>query len=198
MLSRRTVFSICCRLVGHFPVWGWLQVAAGVIKRRVRATTKGSDERIDDAPFREMLTETIDRAQQADPCRGEWCVNSKELDVWADVSSFAPGVLIELCGTVIEDACWLRPESDTQHINIAELHAIIKRVNLAVHWNAKLLHLKTDSLCVNRWLTNMLTHKAKLDTKVASEMLIWRRLNIFPELIRTYALMVDVTLVNSN
>ena len=43
-----------------------------------------------------------------------------------------------------------------------------------------------------------MTGKAKLSTKAASEMLIWRLLNIFLELAREYALVVDVMLIRSN
>ena len=49
-------------------------------------------------------------------------------------------------GTVVEDACWLHPEKDSQHINLAELDAIIKGINLAIFWKMTTLHLFTDML----------------------------------------------------
>lgn len=116
---------------------------------------------------------------QADPCKGKWYVNGEEVDIWVDASSLATGVLLESHGTMIEDACWMQPASDTRHINLAELDAIIKGVNLATHWETKFLHLMTDSLCVHRWLTNTLTGKSRVNTKAASEMLIRRRLQTF-------------------
>ena len=71
-------------------------------------------------------------------------------------------------------------------------------MNLAIHWEARSLHLKTDSLCVYKWLTNTLTGKARVSTKAACEMLVRRRLQTFSELVKEYALVVDVALVRSN
>ena len=39
VLTRRAVFSVCGRLTGHFPVCGWLRVAAAFVKRRANAVT---------------------------------------------------------------------------------------------------------------------------------------------------------------
>lgn len=33
-LSRREIFSICGKLVGHYPIAGWLRVACSYVKRR--------------------------------------------------------------------------------------------------------------------------------------------------------------------
>ena len=70
---------------------------------------------------------------------------------------------------VVEDACWLRPEKDSQHINLAELDAIIKGIN----WKTTTLHLFTDSACVHKWISDTLTGKARVRTKAVYEILIW-------------------------
>ena len=41
---------------------------------------------------------------------------------------------MEVHGTVIEDAAWLRKTSDFAHINVAELEAVLKGLNLALKW----------------------------------------------------------------
>ena len=41
VVMRRAVFSLCGRLVGHFPVCGWLRVTCRVLKRRASSVTKG-------------------------------------------------------------------------------------------------------------------------------------------------------------
>ena len=41
VLTRRAVFSVCGRLTGHFPVCGWLRVAAALVKQRANAMTTG-------------------------------------------------------------------------------------------------------------------------------------------------------------
>ena len=76
------------------------------------------------------------------------------------MSSLATGVVLERFGTVLEDACWLRLKNDAQHINLLELDATLKGLNLALQWQAKVMHLHTDSLCVYHWLSNTLTGKA--------------------------------------
>ena len=43
-----------------------------------------------------------------------------------DASLFAMGVALEANGAIVEDACWLRLENDTRHINLAELDATLK------------------------------------------------------------------------
>ena len=46
---------------------------------------------------------------------------------------------------MLEDACWLQPENDAQHINLAEQDAVLKGINLVLQWQCKVLHMKTDS-----------------------------------------------------
>ena len=45
-LTRRSVFSYCGKLDGHYPVYGWLRVANAFIKRRANDVTEGSDDTI--------------------------------------------------------------------------------------------------------------------------------------------------------
>ena len=182
-VTRRSVFSLCGKLVGHLPVCGWLRVATAFIKRRASAVTSRWDDGVDDGPLNTMITETLARVRKADPARGKWCVDGSDFDVWVDASSLATGVSLERDGTVVEDACWMRPEKDPQHINLAELDAIIKGVNLAILWEATTLHLFTDSACVHKWVTDTLTGRARVRTKAASEMLIRRRLSTLKSLV---------------
>ena len=96
-----------------------------------------------------MIREVVARVRQEDPVRGKWCVNGDELGVWVDASSIATGVSLEHDGAAVKDASWLRKERDTQHINLAELDAVLKGVNKALMWKATILHLHTDSVCTN-------------------------------------------------
>ena len=52
---------------------------------------------------------------------GDWCVTGEEINSWVDASSLVMGVVLENHGAIVEDACWLRPINDAQHINLAEL-----------------------------------------------------------------------------
>ena len=88
-------------------------------------------------------------------------------------------------------------ENDTWHINLAELDAVMKGVNLALQWLAKRLHLCIDSLCVYHWVSNMMTGKARICIK-AREMLIKQRLAALKSLVSEYNLTVIITLVMSH
>jgi len=165
MLTRRIIFSVCGKLVGHFPVCKWLRAATGVIKRRASAVTREWDDTVDDVPLKRMMAEVVTKVCQDDPTRGDWCVAGRELNAWVDASSLATGVVLERDGAIVEDACWLRPTNDAQHINLAELDATLKGLNLALQWHAEVVHLHTDSLCVYHWLTDTLTGKARVRAK---------------------------------
>ena len=198
VLTRRSIFSVCGRLTGHFPVCGWLRVATAFLKRRANAVTTGWDDEVEDPPLRRMLEEIIVRAAQIDPTHGDWCVNGRDVTVWVDASSLATGVAIEYGGAIVEDASWLRPVHSDQHINLAELDAVLRGVNLALQWKARVIHLRTDSACVQRWILDTLSGKTRIRTKAASEMLIRRRLSTLHELAAEYGLTIDVVLVRSH
>lgn len=94
----------CSKLVGHFSVCGWLQVAAGVIKH--------SDERF--GRSNQLLSEW----SKTTNVEASDVLITKNF-VWVDTSSLATWVLLELCRFIIEGACWLQPESNMQHINFS-------------------------------------------------------------------------------
>ena len=59
----------------------------------------------------------------------------------------------------------------------------------------KEVDLCTDSPCVYHWVSNILSGKAKIHTKAASEMLIRWRLDTLKSLVSEYDLTVSITLV---
>ena len=152
VITQRNIFSLCGKLVWHLPVGGWLHVAVAFIKWRASDVTTGWDDKIDNAPLNTMIKEVITREHKEDPARGRWCIDSQALSIWVDASSLATGVSLVYDGAVVEDACWLRPEKDSQHINLVEFDAITKGINLAILWKTTTLHLFTDSACVHEWI----------------------------------------------
>ena len=80
----------------------------------------------------------------------------------SDQSSFG-----ERHKTVLEDACWQQAENNAQHINLAELDAVLKNINLALQWQGKVLHMKTYSVCIYHWVsdTNWQNASAYQDSK---------------------------------
>lgn len=153
------MFSFCGKLVGHLPVCGWLRIAMAFIKRRANTSTGTQDEEIHDELLRFMLEDMLQRVMLHDPARGRWDVEGEEATVWVDASSLALGAAVEVGSHVMEDGTWLRHE-DAAHINMAELDAVIKVINLAVMWNMKKLQLHTDSLMEYHWISDTLTGKA--------------------------------------
>ena len=138
------------------------------------------------------------RSSQTDLACGDWCADGQEVTVLVDASSLATGVAIEYDGAIIEDASWLRPVRTDKHINLAELDAMLRGINLALHWKASMIHLRTDSACVHRSISDTLSGKARVRTKAALEMLIRRRLSTLQELATEYRLTIDVALIKSH
>lgn len=198
-LTKRTVFSFCGKMVSHLPVCGWLRPAVAFVKRRANARSEGWDDKIEDNALRTVIAEIRQRVIDSDPCRGQWNVDGHETVLWVDASSMAIGSVLQVHGRTIEDACWLRSQHERDgHINMAELDAVLKGMNIAMSWNMKTIHLKTDSLTVYHWISDALTGKARIKTKAASEMLIRRRVGVFKALVEEYSLNVDVQLVSSS
>ena len=67
---------------------------------------------------------------------------------WCDASALAMGILLEINGAIVEDAAWLWKKDDFNHINVTELEAVLKGINLALKWNLTEVELKTDSAIV--------------------------------------------------
>ena len=195
-LTKRGVFSLCGRLTGHHPVCGWLRPAASYLKRRVNELSDVWDEVITEKSISDMVTEVLEKVAADDPAKGRWDVQGDELTVWTDASSLALGVAIEVEGEIVEDGSWLRRDDGT-HINVAELDAVLKGVNMAILWGAKKIRLMTDSQTVYHWIANTLSGKSRLKTKAASEMLIRRRLSTLQMLADEYKLDVTVHCVPS-
>ncbi|KRY27734.1 Pol polyprotein, partial [Trichinella spiralis] len=196
VLTRRSVFSYCGKLVSHFPVCGWLRIAAAYIKRKANDATTSWDEVIDGDELRELNQETALAVKKRDPARGRWDVSAKEAKIWVDASSLAIGVALEVGGSIVEDAAWLRPD-DVQHINMAELDAVIKGLNLALSWQMRRIRLMTDSATVHRWVSDGLSGKVRQKTKASGEMLIRRRVGMILSLVEEFGLELEVDLVKS-
>ena len=71
--------------------------------------------------------------------------------MWCDVSKLALGVVLEVDGLCVEDAAWMRKKDDHRHINVAELNAVLKGVNMAIGWGYHSFALYTDSATVRNW-----------------------------------------------
>ena len=194
-VTRRQLFSMCGKLVGHYPVASWLRVSCSYVKRRAQGARW--EDYIGDYAFK-MMHEIVERVSADDPVRGVWKVpNTGKGRVWCDASDLALGVLLEIDGFEVEDGAWLRKQNDYNHINVAELEGVLKGVNLAVKWGLSEIEVMTDSVTVQRWIELTLSEERRIKTKGAAEIVIKRRLGVLKSLIEELGLTISVKAVSS-
>jgi ribonuclease HI len=192
-MTRRQLFSLCGKLVGHYPIAGWLRVACSYVKR----TAEGSGwEDFVGPTTMQFVKDMCQRMEKEDPVYGRWNVpKTPKGRVWCDASSIALGVVLEVNDNIVEDAAWLRKKDDYSHINVAELEAVLKGVNMAIRWGITEIEILTDSATVSNWIKIIMSEEKRVHTKGAEEMIIKRRLATLKALINEYELSVTVVLV---
>jgi len=195
-LNRSEFFSVCGKLVGHYPVCGWLRTHCSFAKRLCKGSAWNDKVGCEAMDF---LRKMLHKVGDSDPVGGKWSVNqSTECTVWCDASSLAIGVILEESGKCIEDGSWLRKVDDGSHINLAELEAAIRGLNLALKWKFEKIWLCTDSATVYGWLTSALTDSHRPKIYGLSEMLVKRRLLLVKEMKEEYQVQIQVSLVRSS
>ena len=196
-MTKRQLFSLCGRWVGHFPVAGWLRPATSFVKRLCEGTNASWEEAIgDQAACRAQ--EIKERLEKDDPVKGCWSVRpGTAFTLWCDASTLAMGAVLERDGEAIEDMCWLRKKDTAVHINVAELTAVVCGIALALKWGAKNLVIMTDSASVHWWLSAMLSGERKIRVRGDSEMLVRRRLELIEETLKAYSVQWSVRRVES-
>ena len=83
------------------------------------------------------------------------------------------------------------------HINLAELDAVIKGINLAVSWNFRRFVLAVDSATVVGWLRSVVDRTHNVRTRALSELLIRRRLDLLRRVIEQEKLEITIRQVPS-
>jgi ribonuclease HI len=194
-ITRRRIFAWCGQLLGHFPVASWLRPACSFVKRQTNGLKW--DQKVGESVIK-MARDIQSRVEKDDPVRGEWVVSStKTGTLWCDASSLAIGVCLEIDGSIIEDATWLRKQDDATHINVAELESIIKGLSIALEWNLKEVEILTDSSSVNAWLQSLVNGDKPVKVRGLGEVLTRRRLSLIEDLIKEHNLKVKIGLVRS-
>ena len=175
---------------------GWLRPACSYLKR-----ISGDDSWDEPVPekAKHILNEIQYKVTQKDPVNGKWNVdNIQEGTVWVDASSLAIGVAVQIGDHIVEDGSWLQKRDDAAHINLAELEAVIKGLNMAIIWDLKKVQIKTDSRTVHSWLTLILTADRRIRTKGLSEALVRRRLSLIRDMISEYELDLSISWTRRN
>ena len=91
-----------------------------------------------------MVQEVIAEVRKEDSVKGDWNIRRSQEGVICDASNLALGALLEM-GVIAEDAAWLWKKDDSAHINVEELDAMMKGINLALKWGLQAVENKTDS-----------------------------------------------------
>ena len=185
VVTGQMIFFMSGRLVGHLLMCGWLHVACGILNRRTSLIMKVLDEKMGDVLLQHMVSETglcttgwtglwrlvrgRPRAERAGQCQFS-----------GDQSGF--GETWNSAGR-----CLLAATREW-HPTYQPCRAghYIERCQLTLQWQSKVLHVKTDSVCVYHWVSDTLTGRAWVRTKTASEMLIRKQLNTLKDLVDEY------------
>lgn len=126
--TNRDAFSLC----GQSLEASWLRLECSFLKRQL--SNQKWDDAVDQTSFY-LLIDMIKSINGKDPVSGAWtaptCVEGV---VRCDASSLAIGVCIEINDEIVEDASCLRKRNDSTQINLAELEALMKGINLALKW----------------------------------------------------------------
>jgi len=141
----------------------------------------------------------IERVHNEDPVCGFWNAPSGgRCQIWCDASQIASGCVVQIDGVTVEDGSWLRPINDEKHINVAELEAVMKGINMAMKWKPKEIIICTDSRVVFGWLKILLNRDKKIAIMGLSEMLIRRRLSLIDSVLKEYNLTWQCKWVSSD
>ncbi|XP_065671646.1 uncharacterized protein LOC136089524 [Hydra vulgaris] len=169
-VTRSQLFSNLGKLIGHYPVAGSLRLQASYIKR-LAGNSPWNEYVSEDC--KEKMNELLHCLEKEDSVGGKWLVpvNGKA-ELYCDASSIGLGVVLLIGGIVIEDAAWLRPTSDTHHINISELDSILQGLNLASKWDIKELTVYSDSKSTVGWLNAVLKEEYRVKTRGISQLLV--------------------------
>lgn len=77
---------------------------------------------VNNIPLKQMKAEVVTKVHQDDPSQSDRCITREEVNTWVGARSLAMGVVLERHGAILEDAFWLHPTSDAQHITDRTRH----------------------------------------------------------------------------
>ena len=200
-MTNREVASFIGKIApAHYPCLGSIRPAAlrilSMNGRRVHETSWN-------APSTPLIIrccqELSDATQTKDEATGKWRIPDSS-DGWVlatDASSSALGCCViamrewlatrDASTSVVEDHCWL-VKDPSRHINVLELEAVIKSLNLLDGYAKKTdsVLILNDSRVVVGWL-NRLMEDRRVNHGGIHDVLVGRRLLILKELMQHYA-----------
>ncbi|KAF4704861.1 hypothetical protein FOZ63_027328, partial [Perkinsus olseni] len=168
VFTRRGVHQWAGKYVAHHPVVGWPRAAFSALKRLACVRHDGSSAQWD-APLDDYQLAACNSLQAAlfqsgDTATGAWkyCPSDPWL-LFTDSSQHAYGSVLKIGPIVVEDSTHLRKPGDRRHINLAELDALVRGLQLvekyirALSWTTRLpLTICCDNSSAVSWVTRHL------------------------------------------
>ncbi|KAI0984412.1 hypothetical protein GJ496_007746 [Pomphorhynchus laevis] len=115
-LTKRDLYSWCGELFRYYPITCWLQIWCSFIKRSASAE---SLDQICSQETKYLATFIEQQVMEHDPVRGKLGVSTV-------------GAALDINGAIVEDKEWFRKLNDNNHINLAELESVPRRINIAL------------------------------------------------------------------
>ena len=168
-MTKRQVFFLCGKLVGHYPVARWLQIVCNFVKRSCESNAWDS---FAGSVAIQRLRKVLSCLDVDEPVKGIWSASSGKLNVWGDTGQIAYGIALERKNQIIEDGAWLRKANNGTHTNLSELNAVIKGVNLVMKWGARDITIFTDSATIYSRLSSLLKKDKRIRVSGLSEMFL--------------------------
>ena len=92
----------------------WLAASGnGLHQAEAHFLSERWDEVIANEELKRCLHEVVLEVKKNDPVRGIWRSRGDKARIWVDASSLALGAVMEIDGSIVEDASWLRKEDAT-------------------------------------------------------------------------------------
>ena len=186
-MTKRDVFAFAGRATGHAPVAGWLRPTCSLLKRAATRSTGESWDAVVPDEVREAAEEILRLMRVADPVQGTWAVPTDGvIEAYSDASESALGAVLRIGGRVVEDGCWLTDPQIARHINLHELDAAIKTLQLASRYGRRRIHLYMDSKAAFGWVRQVVQGERRLRVKGMNETLVLRRLGVIRDMLAEF------------
>ncbi|KAF4647766.1 hypothetical protein FOL47_004158, partial [Perkinsus chesapeaki] len=133
--TRQQLASLLGKLTGHYPCARWLRVTCAMITRLLATIERVTSTQYD-FPLPESVKSIVADLhnyihEHGDPCSGQWYINpDAEWVLYTDASRHALAGVLTIGGTICEDRAWLRPRECRRHINVAEIEAVVRSLDI--------------------------------------------------------------------
>ena len=177
---------------------GWLRPSCAYLKRLAGRFPIGWDEAVLDSVLK-CCHDLAHRLVNDGPAHGVWHADPScgEWKAWCDASSLAIATVLSQDDKVIEDGRWLGNKFDKRHINVAELEASLKALDMAIRWHIKKVRIMTNLKTVAGWLRSVRDNTHRVKVGGLRESLVRLCLQVFEDTVSAACMDVSVEWIRS-